>query len=50
VHGPWLVDPSTIHNPAEAPGFEQDRLVLMKQGDHWNPNMPEFIDVICSKK
>jgi hypothetical protein len=50
VHGPWLVDPSTIHNPAEAPGFEQDRLVLMKQGDHWNPNMPEFIDVICLRK
>ena len=46
VHGPWLVDPSTIHNPAEPPGFEQYSVVLMKRGDHWNPNAPEFMDVM----
>src|SRR5580658_6773977 len=46
VHGPWLMDPSTIHNPAEPPGFEQYTLVLMKRGEHWNPNAPEFIDVM----
>ena len=46
VHGPWLIDPNTIHNPAEPPGFEQYTLVLMKRGDHWNPNAPEFMDVM----
>jgi uncharacterized protein YciI len=46
VHGPWLIDPSTIHNPVEPPGFEQYTLVLMKRGEHWNPNAPEFIDVM----
>jgi uncharacterized protein len=46
VHGPWLVDKGTIHNPAEPPGFEQYTLVLMKRGDHWDPNAPEFMDVM----
>jgi uncharacterized protein YciI len=46
VHGPWLIDSSTIHNPAEPPGFEQYTLVLMKRGDHWNPNAPEFMNVM----
>jgi uncharacterized protein YciI len=46
VHGPWLIDPSTIHNPAEPPGFEQYALVLLKCGQDWNPNAPEFIDVM----
>ena len=45
VHGPWLIDPSTIHNPAP-PGMEQYTLVLMKRGDNWHPNAPEFIDVM----
>jgi len=46
VHGPWLIDPNTIHDPAEPPGFEQYTVVLMKRGDHWNPNAPEFMDVM----
>ena len=46
VHGPWLIEPSAIHDPAEPPGFEQYTLVLMKRGDHWNPNAPEFMDVM----
>ena len=46
VHGPWLIDPSTIHNPAEPPGMEQYALVLMKRGGNWNPDAPEFIDVM----
>jgi len=33
VHGPWLVDPGAIHDPAEPPGFEQYTLVLLKRGD-----------------
>jgi len=46
VHGPWLIEPSAIHNPSEPPGFEQYTLVLMKRGDGWNPNAPEFMDVM----
>jgi uncharacterized protein YciI len=46
VHGPWLIDPSTIHNPAEPAGFEQYALVLMKRGDSWHPNTPAFTDVM----
>lgn len=46
VHGPWLIDPSTIHNPAEPSGFEQYALVLMKRGDSWRPNTPAFTDVM----
>ncbi len=46
VHGPWLIDPSAIHDPAEPPGMEQYTLVLMKRGDKWNPNAPGFMDVM----
>jgi uncharacterized protein len=46
LHGPWLIDPSAIHSPAEPPGMERYTLVLMKRGDHWNPDAPEFIEVI----
>jgi uncharacterized protein len=46
VHGPWLIDPSDIHPPTEPSGMEQYTLVLMKRGDHWNPNAPEFVDVM----
>jgi uncharacterized protein YciI len=46
VHGPWPIDPNTIHRPAEPPGFEQYTVVLMKRGDHWNPNAPDFTDVM----
>jgi len=46
VHGPWLIEPGAIHDPAEPPGLEQYTLVLMKRGDHWNPNAPGFMDVM----
>lgn len=46
VHGPWLVDASAIHEPAEPPAFEQYTLVLMKRGDKWDPNAPGFMDVM----
>jgi uncharacterized protein YciI len=45
VHGPWLIDANAIHDPAPS-GFEQYTLVLMKRGDKWNPNAPEFMDVM----
>jgi uncharacterized protein YciI len=46
VHGPWLVDASAIHDPAEPPGFEQHTLVLLKRGQDWNSNAPGFIDLM----
>ena len=46
LHGPWLVDPSAFHSPADPPGMEQYTLVLMKRGDHWNPGAPEFMELI----
>jgi uncharacterized protein YciI len=46
VHGPWLIEPGAIHSPAEPPGMEQYTLVLMKRGNKWNPNAPEFMDVM----
>jgi uncharacterized protein len=46
VHGPWMIDPNAIHSPAEPPGFEQYALVLIKRGDKWNPDAPEFMAVM----
>jgi uncharacterized protein YciI len=47
VHGPWLIDPSAVHQPpANSEGMEQYTLVLMKRGDKWNPDAPDFMDVL----
>jgi len=46
LHGPWMIDASAIHAPAEPPGMEQYTLVLMKRGEHWNTDAPEFMEVI----
>jgi protein TonB len=46
LHGPWKINPIDIHAPAEPPGMEQYTLVLMKSGEHWNPDAPEFMEVI----
>ncbi len=46
VHGPWLVDPSAIHDPAEPAGFEQYTVVLMKRGEKWNPATTKAADVM----
>jgi len=46
LHGPWQIDPVAIHAPAEPPGMERYTLVLMKRGEHWNPDAPEFMEVI----
>ena len=46
LRGPWLIDANAIHAPAEPPGMEQFTLVLMKSGEHWNPDAPEFMEVI----
>jgi uncharacterized protein YciI len=46
MHGPWLIDPSAIHEPDTTQGMEQYTLVLMKRGDGWNPSAPGFLDVM----
>jgi len=46
LHGPWQINPIDIHAPAEPPGMEQYTLVLMKTGEHWNPDAPEFMEVM----
>jgi len=46
LHGPWMVDPGAFHPPADTPGMERYTLVLMKTGQHWNPDAPEFMEVI----
>jgi uncharacterized protein len=46
LHGPWMVEPSAFHPPADPPGMEKYTLALMKRGEHWNPDAPEFVEVI----
>jgi len=46
LHGPWQIDPGAIHAPAEPPDMERYTLALMKRGEHWNPDAPEFMEVI----
>jgi uncharacterized protein len=46
VHGPWLIDPSVIHDPAEPPGLEQYTLVLMKRGEKWKSDALGFNFVV----
>jgi uncharacterized protein YciI len=46
LHGPWMVDPDAFHPPAEPSGMERYTLVLMERGEHWNPDAPEFVEVI----
>src|SRR5207302_2939534 len=46
VHGPWVIDPSAIQEPATTQGMEQYTLVLMKSGEKWNPSAPRFMDVM----
>jgi uncharacterized protein len=47
IHGPWFIDPSTVHQPSATPqGMEQYTLVLMKRADKWNPDAPGFTDVL----
>lgn len=45
IHGPWMIDPTTIHDPDPAGGMEQYTMVLMNRGANWNPNSPEFMEV-----
>lgn len=47
VHGPWLIDPTTVHQPPTTPqGMEQYTLVLMKKGEKWKSDAPAFNSVV----
>jgi uncharacterized protein YciI len=51
IHGPWLIDPSTVHQPPATPqAMEQYTLVLMKRTDKWNPDGPGFMDVLKQQR
>jgi uncharacterized protein len=51
IHGPWLIDPNTVHQPPATPqGMEQYTLVLMKRTDKWNPDAPGFTDVLTQHR
>jgi len=48
VHGPWqIVDPSAIHDPdAGTQEMQRYTLVLVMNGDQWNPDAPGFADAL----
>jgi uncharacterized protein YciI len=46
AHGPWLIDSDAIQEPETTHGMEQYTLVLLKNGEKWNPGAPEFTDVM----
>ena len=46
VHGPWLIDPSAIHDPDAVESMEQYTLVLMKNGEKWTPGAPGVMKVL----
>jgi uncharacterized protein YciI len=46
VHGPWDIDANAIHEPETTQGMEQYTLVLLRNGENWNPAAPGFTDVM----
>lgn len=42
IHGPWLIDARSIHDPATTEGLEQYSLVLLKGGDNHNSGANEM--------
>lgn len=46
IHGPWSIDPKSIHPPATPEAMEQYTLVFMKSGEKWNPSDPRVMDVV----
>lgn len=46
IYGPWQADPGLIHDPGATQKMEQYTLVLLKQGEKWNPNAQEFAGVM----
>lgn len=48
IHGPWMIDPSSIHHPDPSEELEKYTLALITAGEKWNPDSPEFMEVIKS--
>jgi len=46
VHGPWLIDPSALHQPGETTGLDQYTLVLMKKSEKWKADALGFDSVL----
>lgn len=46
VHGPWPIDPNSIHAEATPPALEQYSLVMLRRGANWNPNSPLYLDAM----
>lgn len=46
VYGPWQADQNLIHDPGATQKMEQYTLVLLKQGEKWNPNAPDLAGVM----
>ena len=46
VHGPWGIHPERIHEMDTPNSLQQYTLVLVTQGDKWDPKSPAFQDVI----
>lgn len=48
IHGPWMIDPSSIHHPDPSEGLEKYTFALITAGEKWNPESPEFMQAIKS--
>jgi uncharacterized protein YciI len=48
IHGPWMIDPSSIHHPDPSQGLEKYTMVLMNTGGKWDPNSPQFMETAKS--
>ena len=45
VHGPWQVDGNAIHH-TDSDAMEQYTMVLMKRGEKFKPDAPEFTETV----
>lgn len=46
VHGPWAIRPDGIHETDTPNSLEQYTLLVVTQGDAWDPKSPAFQDVV----
>ncbi len=46
VHGPWATRPGSIHETSTPNILEKYTLLLVKQGDRWDPKAPDFQSIV----